>query len=222
MKVAPLPVAPARYSAAAVDKAIAASNRAGRRIGKKESTAIHRLLKGRHNPKRRAPSSEKFVIAARRNGGPIMYYVAEESRFSNAVPPSLYSLADARSIGRRLMRTHRRALDGYTLAIQPHYKKNPAPRESAAVDAAAARLERFSGHAAKTVTRVREPHVAAALVVGKLDGVLYSTVRDGRAEKYIHKFRSNSRPLLCASSDGRQLRIVGGRFEFTEAGIEDR
>ncbi len=34
------------YSAAAVDKAIAASNRAGRRIGKKEAKAIHALLKG--------------------------------------------------------------------------------------------------------------------------------------------------------------------------------
>ena len=37
-----------RYNAAAVDNAIAASNRAGRHIGKAEATAIHRLLKGRH------------------------------------------------------------------------------------------------------------------------------------------------------------------------------
>lgn len=35
------------YSAEAVNKAIAASNRAGRRIGSAEANAIHRLLKGR-------------------------------------------------------------------------------------------------------------------------------------------------------------------------------
>jgi hypothetical protein len=35
------------YSAAAVEKAIAASNRSGRRIGAREANAIHRLLKGR-------------------------------------------------------------------------------------------------------------------------------------------------------------------------------
>jgi hypothetical protein len=35
------------YSPDAVNKAIAASNRAGRRIGGKEAAAIHRLLKGR-------------------------------------------------------------------------------------------------------------------------------------------------------------------------------
>lgn len=60
------------------------------------------------------------------------------------------------------------------------------------------------------------------LVVGELDGVLYSTTRDGKREKYIHRFRRKSRPLLAASHDGKTLRIVGGRFEFTEAGIEDR
>jgi hypothetical protein len=36
------------YSKEAVDKAIAASNRAGRKIGAKEAKLIHALLKGRH------------------------------------------------------------------------------------------------------------------------------------------------------------------------------
>lgn len=35
------------YSAAAVNKAIEASNRAGKRIGKREAQLIHSLLKGR-------------------------------------------------------------------------------------------------------------------------------------------------------------------------------
>jgi hypothetical protein len=37
----------ARYCPHAVDNAIAASNRAGRRIGAKEARLIHALLKGR-------------------------------------------------------------------------------------------------------------------------------------------------------------------------------
>lgn len=36
------------YNPQAVNNAIASSNRAGRRIGGKEASAIHRLLKGRH------------------------------------------------------------------------------------------------------------------------------------------------------------------------------
>ena len=70
--------------------------------------------------------------------------------------------------------------------------------------------------------RVNEREPKVGLVIGKLDGVLYTTVRDGKRESYIHEFRARSRPLLAASSDGTQLRIVGGRFEFTDAGIEDR
>lgn len=38
-----------RYSADAVTKAIAASNRAGRRIAPKEARLIHALLKGRQS-----------------------------------------------------------------------------------------------------------------------------------------------------------------------------
>lgn len=80
----------------------------------------------------------------------------------------------------------------------------------------------FSGHEATRLLRVRQPNVTKGLVVGTLDGVLYTAVRDNRREKYIHRFRKRSRPLLTASADGTQLDIVGGRFQFTEAGIEDR
>lgn len=80
----------------------------------------------------------------------------------------------------------------------------------------------FSGHEATRLLRVRQPSVTKGLVVGTLDGVLYTAVRDNRREKYIHRFRKRSRPLLTASADGTQLDIVGGRFQFTEAGIEDR
>lgn len=82
-------------------------------------------------------------------------------------------------------------------------------------------LEEFSGHKPVEVVRA-ETGLQKGLVIGELDGVLYTTVRDGQTERYIHKFRKNSRPLLAASSDGKKLGIVGGQFQFTEAGIEDR
>jgi chromosome condensin MukBEF MukE localization factor len=42
-----MPDKPASYSAAAVTAAIASSNRAGRKIGSKETKLIHALLRGR-------------------------------------------------------------------------------------------------------------------------------------------------------------------------------
>lgn len=70
--------------------------------------------------------------------------------------------------------------------------------------------------------QVRERDPQVGLVIGELDGVLYTTTRDGEVEKYIHRFKKRARPLLVSSFDGHQLGIVGGRFQFTEAGIEDR
>ena len=49
------PVNP-NYSETAVDKAIASSNRSGRKIGGKEAKAIHALLKGRYNDGGKVPS----------------------------------------------------------------------------------------------------------------------------------------------------------------------
>lgn len=87
---------------------------------------------------------------------------------------------------------------------------------------AAALLEDFSGHTPVEVLRVRQKDLRKGLVIGELDFVGYSTVRDGEAEKYIHRFKKRSRPLLAASADGKTLGIVGGQFQMTEAGIEDR
>ena len=78
----------------------------------------------------------------------------------------------------------------------------------------------FSGMEPDRLVRVRRrvPHVA--LAVGDLDFVGYTTVRDGRTEKYIHRFPKKRRPLLATSHDGASLEILGGDFQFTEAGIE--
>lgn len=84
------------------------------------------------------------------------------------------------------------------------------------------RYEDFTGHEAREGRKVNLKTPAVAVEIGDLDGVLYTTVRDGRTEKYVHKFRKGSRPVLAAGSDGKSLHVVGGHFEFTDRGIVDR
>lgn len=55
------------------------------------------------------------------------------------------------------------------------------------------------------------------LVIGELDGIIYRT--EDSAEPYIHRFKKSDRPLLLCSSDGLQLYILKGGYEFTERGI---
>lgn len=98
---------------------------------------------------------------------------------------------------------------------------NPAPR-GAKVKAAADLFEDFTGHAADSARNVKWNVPSVAVQFGELEGVMYNTVRDGKAERYLHKFSKKSRPLLGVSHDGTQLVIVGGRYQFTSAGIEDR
>jgi hypothetical protein len=88
----------------------------------------------------------------------------------------------------------------------------------------AARLYRdFSGHDAELVDRVPAPKVPkAALVVGSCDGVLYTTKREGKVQRFIHRFTGTARPLLLVTPDGRQLLLYGGRYRFTDRGIVDR
>lgn len=60
-----------------------------------------------------------------------------------------------------------------------------------------------------------------ALQVGKIDAIRYTTVRDGVTEHYQHDFKTSSRPTLISNFDGSQINVVGGRYRFTERGIED-
>jgi hypothetical protein len=90
------------------------------------------------------------------------------------------------------------------------------------LERAADLFERFTGHDAQNETRVTVPPLPkVAAVIGECDGLLYTTVRDGQTERYIHKFRKADKPLLCVAPDGRQILLVGGRYRFTEAGIVD-
>lgn len=90
------------------------------------------------------------------------------------------------------------------------------------VDRAADLVERFKGHDAEELGTFYIPDLPSTVaVIGECDGVLYTTVRDGQVEKYIHKFAAKDKPLLCVSPDGQQMIFVGGRYVFTERGIVD-
>lgn len=80
----------------------------------------------------------------------------------------------------------------------------------------------FSGHDPESVQEVDISVPKAGIIVGRLDGILYTTVRDNEDEAYIHEFRPDSAPLLVASADGEALFIVDGAYSFTDRGIEDR
>ncbi|MBK9497442.1 MAG: hypothetical protein IPO08_23550 [Xanthomonadales bacterium] len=88
----------------------------------------------------------------------------------------------------------------------------------------AARLyEKFSGHEAEAIGRLKVPPMPrVGVAVGEVDFIGYTTMRDGVTEKYIHKFKSADKPLFVVSPDGRQLYMVDGRYSFTERGIVDK
>lgn len=110
-------------------------------------------------------------------------------------------------------------------------RPNPVPASSRAgvsrqvrdqVQQAADLYERFSGHDPEAIGKVKIPTVPrVGVAIGEVDGILYSTVRDGVLEKYIHKFRKADRPLFVVSPDGKQLFLVDGNYTFTERGIVD-
>lgn len=79
----------------------------------------------------------------------------------------------------------------------------------------------FRDAEAEQITTVSVGLPSAAAVIGHVDFVGYTTTHAGKTVAYKHAFRNGSRPLLCASADGLQLLLIGGRFVFTELGIVD-
>ena len=57
--------------------------------------------------------------------------------------------------------------------------------------------------------------------VGMVDGIAYTTRRDGKIEHYYHEFKRSSRPTLVSAYDGEKIGIFGGKYQFTNRGIED-
>lgn len=92
------------------------------------------------------------------------------------------------------------------------------------LDAAARRYQSFTGHNGEyEVSRADIKIPRALAVIGVIDAIEYTTIRDGKRELYRHDFRlpSSRKPLFCVSPDGSQIFLVGGDYQFTDAGIED-
>lgn len=115
--------------------------------------------------------------------------------------------------------------------ISKGVRMNPVPPSSRALQSRAIRnqidqakdlYERFSGHDAMELGSVQVPAMpAVGVAIGEIDGILYSAVRDGQLEKYIHRFRKKDRPIFVVSPDGSMLYLIGGSYDFTERGIVD-
>jgi len=125
-----------------------------------------------------------------------------------------------------LERVHRRRLANEKRRVlrrqQLRARRNPAERPSD-VKRAIRLFERFTGHPGERIAKVVKPKIPnVGIAVGKVLGVAYETVRDGRRERYFHRFASHARPLLVASHDGRTVFMLGGAYTFTDRGIVDR
>lgn len=79
----------------------------------------------------------------------------------------------------------------------------------------------FTGMDPEFVDTVELPVHDTGMIIGQCDGVLYTTVRDGKRESYIHEFKKKARPILAVSSDGSQLYLLMGAYRFTDRGIVD-
>ena len=101
--------------------------------------------------------------------------------------------------------------------------RRPNPSQRDAIARGADLYERFSGHDPEIVGSMKIPDmIEVGVLIGDLDFLGYTTVRDGVTEKYIHKFRAADKPSLVVSVDGKSIHIIGGRYTFTERGIVDK
>jgi hypothetical protein len=80
---------------------------------------------------------------------------------------------------------------------------------------------RFREHQPEKIHAVQFELPKAVMVVGHLESVCYRTTHGKKPTLYEHKFAPGSRPLLVASADGKQLLLMGGKYNFTERGIVD-
>lgn len=87
--------------------------------------------------------------------------------------------------------------------------------------AAATLLEDFTGHKVKSIDTIKIPAYDTVAIIGKVDGIKYTTKRDGKVERYVHDFKLRCRPQLAISHDGQQIFMIGGSYLFKETGIND-
>lgn len=116
--------------------------------------------------------------------------------------------------------------NGYKFYLSPttrRVKANPVPlSKRAKIKQAESLFADFTGHVPDRRKTVRLNVPDVALHIGPVDGIMYTTVRDGKTEHYVHEFKGRARPHLAVTPDGQQMVMIGGSFQFTERGFEDR
>lgn len=96
----------------------------------------------------------------------------------------------------------------------------PANRQTQ-IEHAMALFKRFRLDDPQHIDDVAFTTPTVGMVIGDCDGILYTTKRNGKVERYKHDFKKSARPLLVASWDGKQVLLVGGNYNFTQDGITD-
>lgn len=177
---------------------------------------------------------ERYIICGRSpTSGKLMFYTQAKSFATRGRSQKFDSIEKAWKRARKLLAEHPQ-LRGYNLFADKLRETNTAPlknpsafakmREAYAdeIDAADAKLSAFSGHSASHFQKFKAKPAKVGFALGDLVAVEYRATRDGETNNYRHAFRKSSQPLLSVSDDGKQLLILGGEFEVTERGIEDR
>lgn len=173
-----------------------------------------------------------FLRVQKNSKGPVLTWNGKSFSDRTDSKPHLYpSIKMATERGRALHKLFP-VLRGYKLFVESSdsrksgLKKNPirrTPKVESQLSDAAQKLEDFSGHPVQHLeSGYSRSDQSTGLIIGEIDLIGYRAKRDGKTERYGHHFKKKSRPLLAVTSDGKQLHIVGGQYEFTEAGIEDR
>lgn len=204
-----------------------------------EATPQARARSKKFLAKLRNPATYWYLHIQKHGAGPVMLWNGVSfSSPENRKPVPFSSATNAMQKGRFLLGKYHRHLSAYKIWVSDKVygavdqktrvnprgrRKNPNPR----LDDAAQKLEDFTGREATHVERApARSKEKTGLVIGEMDEIGYQAAREGidggKLARYRHKFRKGSRPLLAVSTDGKQLHVVGGQYEFTEAGIEDR
>lgn len=80
-------------------------------------------------------------------------------------------------------------------------------------------FKRFNGRSPEHVDKITVKDYTEFVLIGPCMEIAY-LADDGHG--YRHKFRPRSRPLLAVSTDGKQLVLLKGNYEFTDRGIVDK
>ncbi len=128
-------------------------------------------------------------------------------------------IAGKKTVKKFIEKNKRKLPPGYYLHYKSSYpltkmkraKKNPTATNKK-IDKAIRLFEKFSGHTPEYIDKKDLPKIDVGFKIGTLDGLLYTTVRDGRTEKYVHKFKRRARPILVSNFDGSFIALVGGNY----------